>query len=184
MKRFLLALSCLAIFGMVATASTSAIAADKDNLVYLDLKGGRVTIELRPDIAPKHVARFKKLIKRGFYDGLKFHRVISGFMAQTGDPTGTGTGGSDLPDLKAEFSDAPFLRGTLGAARTSDPNTANSQFFICFENATHLNGQYTVFGQVVDGMKIVDRIKKGRNQGGTVFNPDKIIKMQLASDAK
>lgn len=184
MKRLLLALSCLAIMGALATASTSAMAADKDNLVYLDLKGGRVTIELRPDLAPKHVARFKKLIKQGFYNGLKFHRVITGFMAQTGDPTGTGTGGSDLPDLKAEFSDEPFKRGTLGAARTSDPDTANSQFFICFEDASHLNGQYTVFGQVVEGMKIVDRIKKGRDASGTVFNPDKIIKMQLASDAK
>jgi peptidylprolyl isomerase len=184
MKRFLLALSCLAIMGALAAVSTSAMAADKDNLVYLDLKDGRVTIELRPDLAPNHVARFKKLIKRGFYNGLTFHRVITGFMAQTGDPTGTGTGGSDLPDLKAEFSDEPFKRGTLGAARTNDPDTANSQFFICFEDASHLNGQYTVFGQVVEGMQIVDRIKKGNGPGGTVFNPDKIIKMQLASDAK
>ena len=184
MKRLLLALSCITIIGALAAAPTSAMAADKGNLVYLDLKGGRVTIELRPDIAPKHVERFKKLTKQGFYNGLKFHRVLTGFMAQTGDPTGTGSGGSDLPDLKAEFSDAPFKRGTLGAARTGDPNSANSQFFICFEDATHLNGQYTVFGRVVDGMKIVDRIKKGRDRSGTVFNPDKIIKMQLASDAK
>lgn len=184
MKRFMFALSCLAVMGVLAATSTSAMAADKDNLVYLDLKDGRVTIELRPDLAPNHVARFKKLTKQGFYNGLTFHRVITGFMAQTGDPSGTGTGGSDLPDLKAEFSDEPFRRGTLGAARTSEPDTANSQFFICFEDASHLNGQYTVFGQVVDGMKIVDRIKKGRDASGTVFNPDKIIKMQLASDAK
>lgn len=165
-------------------ASLPASAADKSNLVYLDLKGGRVTIELRPDLAPKHVERFKKLVKEGFYDGLKWHRVITGFMAQTGDPTGTGSSGSKYPDLKAEFTNTPFKRGTLGAARTGNPNSANSQFFICFEDASHLNGKYTVFGQVVDGMPIVDRIKKGNGPGGQVFNPDKIIKMQLATDAK
>jgi peptidylprolyl isomerase len=143
-----------------------------------------VTIQLRPDLAPKHVARIKKLTKDGFYDGLKFHRVITGFMAQTGDPTGTGAGGSSLPDLPAEFSDASFKRGTLGAARTQNPNTANSQFFICFEAAAHLNGQYTVFGEVTGGMEHVDRIKKGNGPGGEVFNPDTIVKMQLASDAK
>ncbi len=179
LKRFLPAFLTLAMLAVLP-----ANAANKSNLVYLDLKGGRVTIELRPDLAPKHVERFKKLVKEGFYDGLKWHRVITGFMAQTGDPTGTGSGGSKYPDLKAEFTNTPFKRGTLGAARTSDPDSANSQFFICFEDASHLNGQYTVFGQVIDGMPIVDRIKKGNGPGGQVFNPDTIIKMQLATDAK
>jgi peptidylprolyl isomerase len=178
MKRFLSG------FLLFAFAACSTQAADKGNLVYMDLKGGRVTIELLPKLAPNHVKRFKKLTKEGFYNGLKFHRVITGFMAQTGDPTGTGTGGSKYSDLKAEFTDTPFKRGTLGAARTSDPNTANSQFFICFEDSPHLNGQYTVFGQVVDGMRLVDRIKKGNGAGGQVFNPDVIVKMQMASDAK
>ena len=178
MIRILAAL--IAVFAFTLTAH----AADKANIVYLDLKAGRVTIELRPDLAPKQVERFKKLTHEGFYNGLKFHRVITGFMAQTGDPTGTGTGGSSYPDLPAEFTKTPFKRGTLGAARTNDPNTANSQFFICFEDAPHLNGQYTVFGQVIDGMKYVDQIKKGSGPGGEVFNPDTIVKMQLASDAK
>ena len=172
----------IALLAFFAFALPSA-AASKDNTIYLELKTGRVTIELQPDLAPKHVERFKKLIKERFYDGLVFHRVITGFMAQTGDPTGTGTGGSSYPDLKAEFSNAPFKRGTLGAARTADPNTANSQFFICFEAAPHLNGQYTVFGQVVAGMEHIDKIKKGQGQGGEVFNPDKIVSMKLASDA-
>jgi peptidylprolyl isomerase len=172
------------LFTLCAFLGRPVGAADKSNLVYLDLKDGRVVIELLPDVAPKHVERFKTLIKQGFYDGLKFHRVITGFMAQTGDPTGTGSGGSKLPNLKAEFNSTPFKRGTLGAARTADPNTANSQFFICFEAAPHLNGQYTAFGQVIEGMQLVDRIKKGNGQGGEVFNPDTIVKMQLASDAK
>jgi peptidylprolyl isomerase len=159
-------------------------AADKANTVYLDVKDGRVVIELYPDIAPKHVERFKALVKQGFYDGLKFHRVITGFMAQTGDPTGTGSGGSKLPNLKAEFGTTPFKRGTLGAARTNDPDTANSQFFICFEAAPFLNGKYTAFGQVIDGMQFVDKIKKGNDPSGQVFNPDTIVKIQLASDAK
>jgi peptidylprolyl isomerase len=171
-------------FLTIFVLSSAASATSKDNIVYLDLKNGRVTIALRPDLAPKHVARFKRLTKEGFYDGLTFHRVITGFMAQTGDPTGTGAGGSSYPDLPAEFSNEPFKRGTLGAARTNDPNSANSQFFICFEDAPHLNGQYTIFGQVVDGMKYVDQIKKGQGQSGKVFNPDKIVKMQLASDAQ
>ncbi len=178
MKRLLF--TFLTIFAL----SSAASATSKDNIVYLDLKNGRVTIALRPDLAPKHVERFKRLTKEGFYDGLTFHRVITGFMAQTGDPTGTGAGGSSYPDLPAEFSNEPFKRGTLGAARTNDPNSANSQFFICFEDAPHLNGQYTIFGQVVDGMKYVDQIKKGQGQSGQVFNPDKIVKMTLASDAQ
>jgi peptidylprolyl isomerase len=151
-----------------------------DNVLLLDLKDGRVTILLRPDIAPKHVERVKKLTREGFYDGIVFHRVIPGFMAQTGDPTGTGTGGSKYPDLPAEFSNtATFERGTIGAARSSDPNSANSQFFIDFAPAPFLNGQYTIWGQVIDGMSAVDKIKPGEPPS----NPDKIIKMQIASDA-
>lgn len=156
---------------------------DADNTIYLDLKDGRVTIKLRPDLAPKHVEQIKALTKQGFYDGIVFHRVIDGFMAQTGDPTGTGRGGSDLPDLPAEFSDEPFARGILGMARSQDPNSANSQFFIMFDQGDFLNGQYTVFGEVVEGMEIIDKIKRGTGQNGMVDGPDKIVKMQLASDA-
>jgi len=161
---------------------TSAMS-DIRRTVNLDLKDGRVVIELRPDIAPKHVERVKKLISEGFYDGLKFHRVITGFMAQTGDPKGDGTGGSKYPDVPAEFSSESFKRGTIGAARTSNPNSANSQFFICLEDAPHLNGQYTVWGRVVEGMQFVDKIKKGQDGSGAVSNPDVIVKMQLASGA-
>jgi len=175
--------------GLLVTAGlflvgSSARAASPDNTLYLDLRDGRVVIELRPDLAPKHVQRIKKLVKEGFYDGLTFHRVITGFMAQTGDPKGDGTGGSKYPDLPAEFTPTPFKRGTVGAARSGDPNSANSQFFICLEDATHLNGNYTVWGQVTEGMQLVDRIKKGAGANGQVFNPDKILKMQLASDAR
>ena len=152
-------------------------------MLYLDLKDGRVVIELLPDVAPKHVERIKTLTREGFYDGLTFHRVIDGFMAQTGDPTGTGSGGSDYPDLPAEFSSEPFKPGTLGMARTADPNSANSQFFITFDEAPHLNGQYTVVGRVTGGMEHVDTIKKGDPRSGAVDNPDKIVKMQLAEDA-
>ena len=138
---------------------------DLENTLYLDLEDGRVVIELRPDLAPQHVARIKELAREGFYDGIVFHRVIPSFMAQTGDPTGTGRGGSDKPDLPAEFSNEPFVRGTLGMARTSDPNSANSQFFITFAQTPHLNGQYTVWGQVVEGMEYVDQIAQGRAAG-------------------
>ncbi|MEQ1578925.1 MAG: peptidylprolyl isomerase [Hyphomicrobium sp.] len=141
----------------------------------MELKGGKVVIKLRPDIAPQHVERVKLLVKEGFYNGLKFHRVIPGFMAQTGDPLGTGAGGSNYPDLKAEFTPAAFERGTIGAARTGNPNSANSQFFICFAHAPHLNGQYTVWGQVVEGMQFVDQIAKGEPPP----KPDTIIKMSL-----
>ena len=166
------------------TASTAANL-DPENTIYLDLKDGRVVIQLRPDLAPKHVARIKELTRAGFYDGLKFHRVIDGFMAQTGDPNGDGTGGSTLPDLKAEFTNANFGRGTIGMARAQSPNSANSQFFICFDDCSFLNGQYTVWGQVVSGMEFVDKIKKGDEaDNGTVANPDKIVKMQVAADAK
>ena len=175
-RRDLLAASAAAL----ALAATPALAAD-ENTVYLDTKDGRVTIQLRPDLAPKHAAQIKTLTKRGFYDGIVFHRVIEGFMAQTGDPTGTGTGKSDLPNLPAEFSKEPFKRGTVGMARSSEPNSANSQFFICFGDASFLNGQYTVIGEVTSGMDVVDKIKKGsKANNGAVTNPDKIVKMSLA----
>ncbi len=137
-----------------------------------------MVIRLRPDLAPKHVERVKMLAKEGFYNGLKWHRVIPGFMAQTGDPQGTGAGGSKYPDLPAEFSPTPFERGTIGAARTSDPNSANSQFFICFTHTPNLNGQYTVWGQVTEGMQFVDQIAKGEPPP----KPDVIVKMYLAAD--
>jgi len=161
-----------------ADAQTSEM--DPENTMYLDLKDGRVTIKLMPDLAPKHVERMKTLAREGFYDGIIFHRVIDGFMAQTGDPTGTGRGGSELPDLEAEFNDYNFGRGTLGAARSASPNSANSQWFICFDDCSFLNNQYTVFAQVVDGMDHVDAITRGEPPK----NPDKIIKMQVAADVK
>ncbi len=163
----------------VVPVVASAQTLDPENTLYLDLKDGRVTIKLRPDLAPNHVDRIKKLTREGFYDGIVFHRVIDGFMAQTGDPTGTGMGGSEEPDIKAEFSSEPFRRGTLGMARASSPDSANSQFFIMFESGDFLNGQYTVWGEVVDGMDLVDNITKGEPPA----NPDKIVKMQVAADA-
>jgi peptidylprolyl isomerase len=157
---------------------------DPENTLHLDLKSGRVVIQLFPDVAPMHVAQIKALVRRGFYDGTVFHRVIEGFMAQGGDPTGTGTGGSDLDNIRAEFSDkAKFTRGTCGMARSQSPHSANSQFFIMFEAAPHLNGQYTVWGQVVEGMELVDQIKRGSGGSGTVSNPDKIEKLSVAADA-
>ena len=150
--------------------------------LYLDLKDGRVVIDMRPDLAPKHVARIKELVRKGFYDGLAFHRVIPGFMAQTGDPRGDGTGGSGHK-LPAEFSEEPHVRGTVAMARSRSPDSADSQFFIVFEPAPHLDGQYTVWGKVTSGMEFVDRIKKGAaHENGAVQNPDKIVKMQLAED--
>jgi len=158
-------------------------AADLENTLYLDLPAGRVVIELRPDLAPNHVARIKELARQHFYDGLKFHRVIAGFMAQTGDPKGNGTGGSGQ-NIKAEFSDAHFVRGTLGMARAQSPDSADSQFFICFGPAEFLDGKYTVFGQVTAGMEFVDALKKGdSDDNGAVSNPDQIVKMQVAADA-
>ncbi len=156
--------------------------ADLENTLYLDAPKGRVTIELRPDIAPAHVARIKELVRSGFYDGLKFHRVIEGFMAQTGDPRGDGTGGSGKK-LKAEFNSANFLRGTVGMARANDPDSGDSQFFICFEPAPFLDGKYTIWGQVTSGMEAIDAIKRGSGQSGSVSNPDTIVKMQVAADA-
>ncbi len=154
--------------------------------LHLDLKSGRVTIRLRPDLAPLHVARITELANGGFYDGVVFHRVIPGFMAQTGDPTGTGSGGSDLPDLRSEFSNEKHKRGTVSAARTNDPHSANSQFFICFGDAPWLDRQYSIWGQVVEGMEHVDAIKKGgeHNNGEISGEPDKILRMRVEADAK
>jgi len=156
--------------------------ADPEDTLYLDVPAGRVVIEMRPDLAPAHCAHIKGLVRRGFYDGIVFHRVIDGFMAQTGDPTGTGSGGSGHR-LKAEFSAEPHIRGTASMARTSDPDSADSQFFICFADARFLDRQYTVWGQVVAGMEFVDAIKKGSGSSGSVSNPDRIVKMQVAADA-
>ena len=155
------------------------MASDPENTLILTTESGPVTIQLRPDLAPGHVERIKELAREGFYDGVVFHRVIPGFMAQGGDPTGTGGGGSKKPNLKAEFSSEPHVRGTCSMARTSDPNSANSQFFICFAPCDFLDGQYTVWGQVVEGMEHVDRLKRGE----PVSNPDRIVKMQVAADA-
>ncbi|MDV7340151.1 peptidylprolyl isomerase [Terasakiella sp. A23] len=180
MKRFVL--SFLVALTMAFTAQAQDV--DKENLLYLDLKDGRVVIQMRPDLAPKHVERFKMLSRKGFYDNTPIHRVIPGFMAQMGDPTGRGTGGSDYPDLKAEFSSEPHVRGTLSTARTRNPNSANSQFFIMFDRASHLDNQYTVWGHVIKGMEFVDMIAPGEGRGGIVEVPDRIIKMQVAADVK
>ncbi|CFX03205.1 putative peptidyl-prolyl cis-trans isomerase [Candidatus Filomicrobium marinum] len=165
-------------------AFAQAPAADPENTLVIELASGKVVIAMRPDLAPEHVARVKQLAREGFYNGIVWHRVIPGFMAQTGDPTGTGSGGSKYPDLPAEFTNTPFERGTVGAARTSDPNSANSQFFITFTRTPHLNGQYTVWGKVVDGMTHVDAIKKGAGSSGSVDNPDKMVKVYVAADQK
>lgn len=154
------------------------MADDLENTLYLDLDHGRVVIRLRPDLAPGHVARIKELARDGFYNGLLFHRVIDGFMAQTGDPRGNGTGGSGRK-LKAEFTREPFKRGTVGMARAQDPDSGDSQFFIMFDDGAFLNGKYTVWGEVTSGMEFVDRIKRGEPPG----NPDKIVRMQVAADA-
>jgi cyclophilin family peptidyl-prolyl cis-trans isomerase len=155
------------------------MANDPENTLILETTKGRVVIALRPDLAPGHVERIKTLARRGFYDGVVFHRVIEGFMAQTGDPTGTGSGGSDLPDLKAEFNAEPHVRGVCSMARTNNPNSANSQFFICFEDARFLDKQYTVWGKVVEGMENVDKIKRGE----PVRDPDRIVSMKVMADA-
>jgi peptidylprolyl isomerase len=177
------AMLALALGTARAEQTITAPKLDANNTVDLDLPAGRVVIELRPDLAPKMVARFKLLCHEHFYDGTPFHRVIDGFMAQGGDPTGTGEGGSKYPNVPAEFSQsAHFVRGSVGAARTSDPDTANSQFFIMFAPSEHLDGQYTIFGQVVSGMQFVDALKKGDPDSGHVDDPDKIVKMRLESD--
>ena len=164
---------------------SEAEAADLSNEVYMDLKYGQVVIQLLPDIAPKMVAHFKELVKEHFYDNTPFHRVIAGFMAQGGDPTGTGTGGSGMGNVPAEFTKTRrFLRGTVGAARTSDPNSADSQFFIMFAPAPSLDGPYTIWGQVVSGMEFVDKIKRGSGSSGMVQNPDRIVHVRVAADVK
>jgi peptidylprolyl isomerase len=169
----------VALFALVGLAG-KAFALDPENTIYLDLKDGRVVIELLPEIAPEHVNRIKELSREGFYDGLLFHRVLPGFMAQTGDPTATGMGGSFKDDLRAEFTNKEsFTRGAVGMARSSSPNSANSQFFIVFDDASFLDGEYTLFGRVVEGMEYVDNITPGEPPS----NPDKIVKMQVAADA-
>ncbi|MDB9762172.1 peptidylprolyl isomerase [Alphaproteobacteria bacterium] len=153
-----------------------------ENILLLELKDGTVTIEMKPEVAPNHVARITELVKDGFYDGLKFHRVIAGFMAQTGDPLGNGTGGSGK-NLKAEFNNERHIKGTLSMARAQSPDSADSQFFICLDDAPHLNGQYTVWGQVIDGMEYVDNIKKGEgNNGSIIGEPDTIISIKIKSN--
>ena len=186
--RSLVAVLILSVFPFAAQA------ADPENTLVISLKDGDVTIALRPDIAPGHVERIKALARKGAYDGVVFHRVIDGFMAQTGDvqygnsaknynPGQAGMGGSDMPDLKAEFSKEPFVRGTIGMARAQSPDSANSQFFITFGDASFLNGQYTVVGTVESGMELVDKIKRGDEaQNGVVADPDKMIKVKIASD--
>jgi peptidylprolyl isomerase len=172
----------LALFALTAAARAPALAQSPDpsNTLVIDLKTGKVLIKLRPDLAPKHVERAKALARKGFYNGLKFHRVIDGFMAQTGDPRGDGTGGSDLPDLPAEFSPEVYKRGTVGAARSQNPNSANSQFFICFgDGCRGLTGQYTVWGEVIEGMEHVDKITRGEPPR----NPDVMLKVYMLADA-
>lgn len=181
LKKIILAVGSLLI--MTATAPNDAQAADPANTITMQVStGGNVVIQLLPDIAPRNAERIKTLASKGFYDGIIFHRVIDGFMAQTGDPTGTGTGGSDLPDLPAEFSQYQYKRGTVGMARTANPDSANSQFFICFTNngCSFLTGQYTVVGQVVEGMEFIDKVARGEPPA----NPDKIIKMTVGTPAK
>jgi len=173
----------LALFLSLILPKGAGMAADLENTLYLELKDGRVVIELRPDLAPNHVARIKELAREKFYDGIVFHRVIDGFMAQTGDPTGTGTGGSGK-NIDAEFSSEPFLRGTLGMARSSSPDSADSQFFITLAPARFLDNQYTVWGRVIEGMDAVDKIKKAPAGSQTVDDPDKIVRMRVKADIK
>jgi peptidylprolyl isomerase len=184
----------LVVLAGLAAGSVSALAADPENTMIITLKDGDVTIALRPDLAPKHVAQIKKLVRAHAYDNVAFHRVIDGFMAQTGDvrfgnmkkgydPNLAGTGGSDLPDLPAEFSKEHYERGVVGMARAQDPNSANSQFFIMFAPAPPLDGQYTIVGDVEKGMELVDHIKKGDDaQNGAVTDPDRMIKVRIAAD--
>ena len=180
MKKFLL--SILSIFMLIANAQAAEVA-DPENALLLKLKDGDVIIEMYPDVAPNHVARIKELARQGFYDGLKFHRVIEGFMAQTGDPLGNGTGGSGQK-LKAEFNSKHHGRGAVSMARAQDPDSGDSQFFICFKDAGFLDGQYTVWGQVVSGMEFVDNIKRGTGPNGMVEDPDVIVSLQVLSDVQ
>ena len=182
----LFSLIAIGLFAMTMHSSDAGAQPAPENVLVMELKDGIVRIELLPELAPKHVERVTTLARQGFYDGIVFHRVIDGFMAQTGDPTGTGRGGSDLPDLPAEFSAEPFERGVVGMARSQNPNSANSQFFITFEPARFLDRQYTVFGRVIEGMEVVDQIKKApaSDQSGTVRDPDKIVSLKVEADVK
>lgn len=187
-------LAAFVVLAGLATGVMSAVAAEPEDTIIITLKDGDVTVALRPDLAPKHVEQIKKLVREGAYDNVAFHRVIEGFMAQTGDvqygemedgydPALVGTGGSELPDLPAEFSNEPYVRGVVGMARAQDPNSANSQFFIMFAPAPSLDGQYTIVGAVESGMEFVDRIKKGENAlNGAVADPDRMIKVRIAAD--
>ena len=176
--------SIIAAFIFVVAAESARAAGDPENTLYLDLKYGRVVIDLRPDIAPRHVKRIKELVRQGFYDGLTFHRVIGGFMAQTGDPRGDGTGGSGVK-IPAEFSDVSHVRGTVSMARSRDPDSGDSQFFIVFAASPWLDGKYTAWGQVSEGMAFVGKIKRGdKARNGVVDNPDRIIRMRVAADVK
>jgi peptidylprolyl isomerase len=177
----LIAVVAALMFATPVLAQPLPAGVDPQNALLIDTAYGRIVIKLRNDVAPQHAERMKVLARDKFYDNVPFHRVIAGFMAQTGDgQKGDGTGGSKYPNLKAEFSNVPFKRGVVGMARTSDPNSANAQFFIMFAEATHLNGQYTVVGEVARGMEVVDKIKKGEPPS----NPDKMLKVQVAADAK
>ncbi len=180
-----LILLAVVVFGINCYGSEKQVMENEmnpENTLVIELESGKVYLELYPEKAPEHVKRITELASEGFYDGIVFHRVIPGFMAQTGDPTGTGMGGSEKPDLKAEFNDVKHVRGTASMARSQNPNSANSQFFICFEPASHLDGQYTVWGQVIEGMEHVDNIKKGDPYSGQVNSPDKMIKVRLLKD--
>ena len=182
LRIFIIFLGLLA--ALLPLTVSAAPALNPENTIYLDLPSGRVVIQMLPNIAPHHVARIKELTRKGFYDGLTFHRVIPGFMAQTGDPLGDGSGGSGQ-ELNAEFSNKHHSRGTVSMARASEPNSADSQFFICFAPAPFLDGQYTVWGQVVSGMEFVDKIKAGSQyNNGAVANPTRIVRMKVASDVK
>jgi len=179
LKKAILTTTAIVMGSLLTMSADTANAADLENTLLMEVSsGGTVTMELHPDVAPKHVERLKTLSREGFYDGIIFHRVIDGFMAQTGDPTGTGRGASELPDLPAEFNDKNFSRGTVGMARSASPDSANSQFFICFTDCSFLNGQYTVFATVTDGMDHVDAIEKGEPPA----EPDKIVSMKVAAD--
>jgi len=188
-----LLLAAALLFALPSLEAKAVDIKDPENTLIIELKSGNVVIEMLPDVAPLHVARIKELARSGQYDGVAFHRVIEGFMAQTGDvqygdmtdgydPRRVGTGGSDLPDVKAEFSSLPFDRGVAGMARAQNPNSANSQFFIMFEDGHFLNNNYTVWGRVISGMEYVDNIKRGAQGSGAVTDPDRMVRVHVASD--
>ena len=184
MRRISALFLSLFLVALMTSVSDTVQSADPENTLYMDLEDGRVVIEMRPDLAPKHVARIKELVRQNFYDGLVFHRVIGGFMAQGGDPNGNGTGGSGV-NIPAEFSSEPHVRGTVSMARSSSPNSADSQFFIVYARSQWLDGQYTVWGKVTEGMEHVGNLERGSStNNGLVTEPDKILRMQIAVDAK